>query len=109
MKEQNVKFEYLYRDAGNFKNWGDVIFSNKRRLPIENINNEITLYLIDGLYFNANELEIKDLHSNSIDIDLDHDWHEFHACKNTDEYLSDVKNRDISDIILKLQKKKLVT
>jgi len=24
----NVRFEYLYRDAGNFKNWGEIVFFN---------------------------------------------------------------------------------
>jgi hypothetical protein len=24
----SVRFEYLYRDAGNFKNWGEVVFFN---------------------------------------------------------------------------------
>ncbi len=25
----NIAFEYLYRDAGNYKNWNTVVFSNR--------------------------------------------------------------------------------
>lgn len=24
----NIRFEYLYRDHGNLKNWGEIVFSN---------------------------------------------------------------------------------
>jgi hypothetical protein len=40
----NVKFNYLYRDGGNFKSWGEVIFSNLENLPV----NEIEAKLINA-------------------------------------------------------------
>jgi hypothetical protein len=34
---KNIKFIYLYRDAGNYKNWGEVVFYNKNKLPKESV------------------------------------------------------------------------
>lgn len=75
---KNVKFEYLYRDAGNYKNWGEVVFFNRKNMAIEDINKQITNNLMDNLYFVAAELNINDLHSPSYDPELDHDFHEFY-------------------------------
>jgi len=37
----NIIFEYLYRDAGNNKNFGSVIFSNHKGLSVEEIGAKI--------------------------------------------------------------------
>jgi hypothetical protein len=40
----NIKFNYLYRDGGNFKSWGKVIFSNPEKLTL----NEIEIKLLNA-------------------------------------------------------------
>ena len=30
--ESNLKFEYLYRDAGNYKQYGSMVFDNPTRI-----------------------------------------------------------------------------
>jgi hypothetical protein len=43
----NIRFEYLYRDAGNFKKWGEVIFSNKNNRDANDLEKQAKSVLID--------------------------------------------------------------
>jgi hypothetical protein len=47
----NVKFTYLYRDAGNYKTWYDVVFPNRTGKTAERLTEEIKKHLISGEYF----------------------------------------------------------
>jgi hypothetical protein len=95
----NVRFEYLYRDAGNFKNWGEVVFSNPH-----NINSILVVamaekVLIDQAYFVATKADVPDLHFKEHDEQLDHGWHEFHACQPTEDAPNDPQGRNIEKFI----------
>ena len=48
---KNMAFHYLYRDAGNFKKWNTIIFSNPKKLTIKWIRDEIARLLPDDLFF----------------------------------------------------------
>ena len=78
----NILFEYLYRDAGNFKNWGEVIFSNKSNIPLAEIETEIRTNLIDGQFFVAEEVGVPTLYFDERTED-DHGWHEFDGVEET--------------------------
>jgi hypothetical protein len=100
----NVRFEYLYRDAGNFKNWGAIVFSNPR-----NINDDFVLemaekVLIDHAYFIASKAGVPGLHFVEHDEELDHDWHEVHAFQSTDDAPNDPQSRDVEEFIASLQR-----
>ena len=43
----NVRFEYLYRDAGNFKNWGELVFSNPHNINVDRVKSIAANVLID--------------------------------------------------------------
>jgi hypothetical protein len=73
----NVRFSYLYRDAGNYKIFGHVVFSNFDKLDIYAVEQEVRARLIDGLWFYPKSWEIPDLHLFKWDEDLDHELHEF--------------------------------
>jgi len=81
MKEShpNIKFFYLYRDAGNYKAFGEVIFSNPDGLPLTEIESKIRASLIDGEFFDPIKWDIPKLKIEGFDYDpeLDHDWMEF--------------------------------
>jgi hypothetical protein len=98
----NIKFEYLYRDAGNNKNWGEIIFTNKKNRNINVIDQAIRKILIEKEFFSVNNLNIPDLHFTEHDIDLDHDWHEYHSVSETTNEPTDKLNRDIADFIKSL-------
>jgi hypothetical protein len=99
----NVLFEYLYRDAGNYKNWGNVIFSNPQNESIEDLILRLRLHLIDETYFVAKKARVPDLHFNDYDEELDHGWHEFDSLECTSESPTDVAGRDINQFILDLK------
>ena len=81
----NIKFSYLYRDAGNYKNYGHVIFANPNNLSLEQVMDLIKPKLIDGTWFYAKELGLPDLHFDRWDEELDHGFHEFEGVEFTDE------------------------
>ena len=45
----NIRMDYLYRDAGNYKNWGEVVFSNPSHLPLNHIEKMATEALLERM------------------------------------------------------------
>jgi hypothetical protein len=99
----NIKFEYLYRDAGNFKNWGEVVFSNPRDLDAEPIIAMAGRALIDRAYFVANRVGVPDLHFPEYNGEVDHDWHEAHSFQPTGEAPTDDDHRSIDEFLESLR------
>jgi len=85
LNNNNVKFNYLYRDGGNYKQFGFEIFSNERNIKIEKIEKRIRLKLIDGEFFDPNQWGVMKLYKYPYDPELDHSWHEFENIEITKE------------------------
>ena len=100
----NVRFEYLYRDAGNFKNWGEIVFSNPRNINADLIAAMTEKVLIDGAYFVASKAGVPDLHVETYDENLDHGWHELYSFQSTDEAPNDPQERNVEEFIESLQR-----
>jgi len=81
----NIRLHYRYRDAGNYKQYGYVVFCNSHNLPLNEIERRIRAALIDGEYFNPLRWRIPSLHVGTWDDELDHDWHEFESLEETAE------------------------
>ncbi len=75
----NIKFNYLYRDAGNHKVWGSEIFSNPDSLSLNLIDESINQSLIDGQFFDPKYWKEKRLHFDDWDLEIDHSWNEFES------------------------------
>lgn len=73
----NVKLEYMYRDAGNYKRYGEVIFGNKNGISISTVKNVILSNLIEGEWFQPTLWNLPDLHFDDWDDELDVPYHEF--------------------------------
>jgi hypothetical protein len=99
----NVRFEYLYRDAGNFKNWGELVFSNPHNINVNLVKSMAENVLIDQAYFVASKADVPDLHFKEYNDQLDHGWHEFHAVIQTEEATNDPLGRNIEEFIESLQ------
>lgn len=99
----NVRFEYLYRDAGNFKKWGEIIFSNPRNIDIDLVATMAEDVLIDHAYFVASKADVPDLHFVEHNEELDHDWHELSMFQATDDPPNDSQGRDVEKFIESLQ------
>lgn len=101
----NIEFFYLYRDAGNFKNFGTVVFTNKNQISLEKLNEMIKQKLIDEMYFDAFNASVPSLFFDDYDEELDHDWHEFECINEVETMPTDVYARDISTFISTLVEK----
>ncbi|QQL49127.1 hypothetical protein [Mucilaginibacter ginkgonis] len=97
----NIKLNYLYRDAGNYKNYSSVVFGNKDQISVASVNQIVNKCLIDDEFFYANEWQVPDLHFAQWDNDLDHTFHEFESIELTDEQSN--CNLDISEWLKSLQ------
>lgn len=94
----NIKFNYLYRDAGNYKTHGFIIFSNPNHLDISIIEEKLKKYLIDCEYFKPSHLKIPALKSEfDYDSELDHSWNEFDSLEETTDQVND--NRTINEFL----------
>ena len=71
----NIRFAYLYRDASNYKQHGEVIFSNEKRLAVDEIEKQIRSFLSDGLFFIARQVHVEERFFDVVSDD-DHPWHE---------------------------------
>jgi hypothetical protein len=101
----NILFEYLYRDAGNFKKFGSVTFTNKDNIEAEYMADKIRSVLIDGRWFYAEKVGVPDLHFSEYDYDenLDVVWHEFFNCEATHDEPSDSYGRNIKEFFRSLE------
>lgn len=74
----NTNFEYLYRDASNYKQFHFVIV--KGMITPQQISD----YLIDRLYFIPSQIGLPELQSEPLTAD-DHDWHEVEYLSQTEQ------------------------
>jgi hypothetical protein len=99
----NISLTYLYRDAGNNKIWGEVIFSNKMNFDVSTLEEKIKNELIDGEFFVAEDLCLPSLRFERYDEELDHGWHEYFCVKETADCLNDCLGRDVGDFVRMLK------
>lgn len=56
---KNIRFYYIHRDSGNYKNFGHKDFSNPKDLSVDAVRERVEQSLIDGIYFYPEEVGIK--------------------------------------------------
>lgn len=74
----NIKLFYLYRDSGNYKNFGSVVFGNPLNIELSIVEKHIKSRLIDGCWFYAHHWQLPDLRFGDVN-DRDPTWHEFES------------------------------
>jgi hypothetical protein len=83
--KSNIRFNYLYRDAGNYKVYGSEIFSNPLSLQLVDVESRIRSSLIDGEFFDPQHWKVKRLKHDDWIPELDHTWNEYVSVVYTDE------------------------
>ena len=81
----NLKFEYLYRDAGNYKLFGNLVLSNPNQISPEEAALNMKSKLIDGEFFDPIKVNIPMFELFEYDSQLDHEWYEFEKFSWTSE------------------------
>jgi hypothetical protein len=99
----NIKFNYLYRDAGNYKTYGFIIFSNPDQLDVETIEGKLRASCIDSEFFNPTKFQIPILKHVEFNYnpELDHSWNEFESVETANEKPTD--SRTISEFIKSIE------
>ena len=98
-------FEYLYRDASNYKSWGTLILCGSATAADIQILQE---KFESGIFFIAEQLGIPPLYaelwqfSNGPSVD-DHAWHSFHALRPaTDEDAKEPIFASVQSLVAKI-------
>lgn len=99
----SVLFKYLYRDAGNYKLWNELVLTNRNGIDVQDAEKTIRSSLIDGEFFIAEQIAVPVLRFEKHDPDLDHGWHEFHSIMESDDPGEEQPARDLSDFLQDLQ------
>jgi hypothetical protein len=101
----NIRFIYLYRDASNYKQHGEVILSNETLLTVEEIDQTIRSLLSDGLFFIARQVQLEERFFAIVNED-DHPWHEYVKVEATTDSTFDPvpeSKRDIAQFLQELE------
>jgi hypothetical protein len=100
----NVEFEYQYRDLGNFKRHGSVIFGNRNCLPIQKVDLILVDFFGNDRLFLASEIEVPDMFFTEFPFKQDLDWemHEYCAVSETQLPVNDTRKRDIVDLLAQI-------
>ena len=98
---ENVKMIYLYRDASNYKAWGEIIFRNPDKLNLIEIEERLRSSFDCHEFFVASQVSIPEvflfLHDRFTEDD--HFFHEFHAVEFTTEQHTDSCGRSIKTFV----------
>ncbi|MGC2421273.1 MAG: hypothetical protein WA405_06440 [Candidatus Acidiferrales bacterium] len=103
---ENIKFRYLYRDAGNYKNWANVIFRNPDRLVLESVTKALQHTFLEECLFIAHQIRIPEafLFAKGDATSDDHCFHEFDAVEITLDSPNDRHSRSITQFIADVKK-----
>lgn len=101
-----MKFNYLYRDAGNSKAWGEVVFSNPNDLSLTDVDDRLRRAFDMGCLFIADQIQIPEvfLYANGDVIAEDHCFHEFHSVELSTDAPTDVSQRSIKSFVEQAEK-----
>ena len=99
--KNNIKFNYEYRDAGNYNKSSSVIFRNCNGINnLEIAIKEIRECLFDHEFFYPYKLSIPQIHIENWNPKLDHDWYRFTELEFTHQSVTDSRtfNKFLSDL-----------
>ena len=92
----NTRFRYLYRDAANYKSWGEIIFGGS-------INDAMAERLMTafeaGQFFIADQIRVPELFFDTWPDRDDHCFHEFDSLEVTVAASDDPHGRTIGDFV----------
>ncbi|MGH9513126.1 MAG: hypothetical protein ACRD2U_13425 [Terriglobales bacterium] len=99
---ENIEFVYLYRDGGNYKKFGRVVFSNPASLAIDLIAQELLKALLPDRLFIAQQVRVPEAFlyaGEHLSLD-DHCYHEFDAVRLANRSADDLHSRSIGQFLV---------
>jgi hypothetical protein len=97
----NTRLEYLYRDASNYKRWGEVVFAGE---PTAALRERFTSALHEGEWFIAEQVRLPNVFLDDFPInDDDHCWHEFFAFASAGGEVTDAHERTMEQLVTEFE------
>jgi len=96
---KNIKFKYLYSDAGNYKKFGYAIFSNPESIPIDEVREKLEKAFEQKMFFIAQQVDLQELFFEDFPSDDDISFHEFDGLEVTDEPLNSLSKLTIKQFV----------
>ena len=97
----NIKLVYLYRDAGNYRSWAEVVFANPANLSLGSVMAELRRsFMQDGLFI-AHQIRLPEAQfyrNEEVTLD-DHCFHEFDSVDLTGNAPNDTFGRSINEFL----------
>jgi len=102
----NLKFSYLYRDAGNYKKCASVTFSNPDSLAPESIEKTLRRCFLEECLFIAEQVRVPNcfLYARGNASSSDHCFHEFERLEMTRQAPDDLQGRSISQFVEEVER-----
>lgn len=94
---KNIKLNYMYRDGGNYKQFGELVFENPEGISIAIATEKLKEKLIQEAFFVAEDWKLPSLRVYPYDPEIDHGWHEFEEFEETEEASGD--NRTFGEFL----------
>jgi hypothetical protein len=97
----NVEFSYLYREGGNYKKFGRVVFSNPDQIACTAIEKALTEAVLEDGLFIADQVRVPEVFlfaNGELSFD-DHCYHEFDAVRPTEQESTDPHFRTIRQFL----------
>jgi hypothetical protein len=97
----NIEFSYMYRDGGNYKKFGRVVFSNPDQVASQSVTEELRQAFDGGELFIAEQIRLPEVFlyaGGSFSYD-DHCYHEFDAARPTADLADDKHGRSIGEFV----------
>lgn len=96
----NTRFHYLYRDASNYKQWGEVVFTGCAC----SLEPRLVAALDRQEFFIADHVRLPELFFTEGPSDSDdHCFHEFDSCETTDVPADDRHQRSIDEFVQEVE------
>ncbi len=97
----NVKFNYLYRDAGNYKSWGSTVFKNPDELTTSEIGDRLHKAFFQNVLFIAAQIGVPDvfLYEEGDATEDDVCFHEFDSVECAEDASTDPMDRTIVEFL----------
>jgi len=101
----NIRFNYLYRDAGNYKKWASIVFSNPQGLTLHSVASSFANAFPEENLFIAHQIRVPEVffYTRGNATSDDHCFHEFHTIEQTLEPPNDQHSRTIGEFLTEVQ------
>ena len=106
----NIKFIYLYRDAGNYKQWGVVVFRNPEAVPSAEVEQRLRKAFFQNELFIAGQIGVPErfLYASGEATEDDICFHEFDSVETTEEVPNDSANRSIAGFLRDVERASMI-